>query len=407
MKDYIAKRSKQSVPKIDILAINQIAKQDEANGNKVINASVGMFLNNNKNLGYISSINKSLNENICKKMEYPPITGIKEFNDSILKSLFNTKYDELFNKYNPFIGATLGGTGAISTAFNLFLEENETVLLPDIMWGNYKLIAKKSNINFETYSLFNDEEKFNINSLKEKIKELKLKNKNILILINDPCQNPTGYSLTSEEYDELFSLLNKEGIDSNITCLFDIAYISFSDDCPLINKLFEYDVNFLPILAFSCSKTFSMYGLRVGALICLPKDKDNHDEIKRAFQANARGTYSVPNGSVQYSISLLFNDKNNIKLLEEEIKINKLTLLERSNLIIKELNENNIKYYPYKNGFFISLKIDNAYEITEKLKEKHIYVVPIKENVIRLAISGMNNEEISLLVKEITKLINN
>ena len=106
--------------------------------------------------------------------------------------------------------------------------------------------------------------------------------------------------MSEEEYDGLFALLDEEGKDCNLTVLFDIAYIAFfhipNRKCALIDKLLEKKHSFMPLIAFSCSKVFGLYGLRVGAFIALPSDKDESEEISRAFGAEARGTYSVPNG---------------------------------------------------------------------------------------------------------------
>ena len=57
MKEYVAKRSRKGVPMTDIIAINGMAKKDAAAGNKVINASIGTFLDEDKKLGSIKLIN--------------------------------------------------------------------------------------------------------------------------------------------------------------------------------------------------------------------------------------------------------------------------------------------------------------------------------------------------------------
>ena len=107
-------------------------------------------------------------------------------------------------------GQDFGGTGALSIAFNLFLDPAETVLLPSIIWRNYKLIAKKAGVKSDTYQLFNSEGKFNITNLCSKIEEYSLNQKNILVVLNDPCQNPTGYCLSDEEHLKLIKKFFKK-----------------------------------------------------------------------------------------------------------------------------------------------------------------------------------------------------
>jgi aromatic-amino-acid transaminase len=408
MKEFVAKRSRQGVSKTDIIAINSQALKDAKSGNTVINASIGTFLDDGKKVGGVDLINEALNGHITEKMGYPNSYGDPEFNEGVMKYVFEDKLEKLRSLYCPFIGATLGGTGAVSIACNLFLEEGEIVLLPDVMWTNYKLIVKKAHAEFATYQMFDEKGGLNVSSIVESIHKARETSHHVLIVINDPCQNPTGYCMTSEEYDELFSVLNEEGRKGYLTVLFDIAYYSFfhveGEKCVLIDKLTAEKTDFLPLIAFSGSKLFGLYGLRVGALIALCPNEINQDEVKRAFGSQARGVYSVPTGTVQHCVSLVLNDEEKIKELRTEVQRNSDILAERSKVLMEELSEAGIEYYPYKSGFFITLKIDNAFEIADELKKQHMYVVPMNENSIRLAISGMTKDEITTLIRAFAKL---
>ena len=403
MKEYVAKRSRRGVSKTDIIAINAMANKDASLGNLVINASIGTFLDNEKHVGKVKLISDSLQSHVSDKLGYSGVLGNPDYLQGVLKYIFKDNLEKINSLYSPFIGATLGGTGAISLGFNIFLEEGEAVLLPDVMWTNYKLIAEKAHNTFLTYEMFTKDGHLNLQSIKKTIEEARDKYQRVLLVINDPCQNPTGYCMTEEEYDELFSLLNEEGRKGYLVCFFDIAYISFyhvaGHNCALVDKLVEKKTDFLPLIAFSCSKLFGLYGLRVGALLALCATSDDKENVSRAFGAMARGTYSVPVGPVQYAISTILNDETKIKELEDEIKENRDELYKRSETLIKELEKANIDYYPYMSGFFITLKIDHAFDVYEKLKKQHIYVVPMNENSIRLAISGLTSDEIITLVK--------
>ena len=69
-----------------------------------------------------------------------------------------------------------------------------------------------------------------------------------------------------------------------------------------------------------------------------------------------------------------------------------------SNYFIEKLQESNIKYLPYVSGFFICLPCTDAYDICEQLKEQHTYLVPIADDIVRVAICSLNKEEIDELV---------
>ena len=64
------------------------------------------------------------------------------------------------------------------------------------------------NLNVEKYSLF-EEDHFNLNSFKSACKNVMEKQNRLVIVINDPCHNPTGYSLSKDEWKEVISFLNE------------------------------------------------------------------------------------------------------------------------------------------------------------------------------------------------------
>lgn len=409
MEHYIADRSKKPLSKNDIIAINNMAKADKAKGNKVINGSIGSFLDDEKKLGAVEIINEALREHITDRLGYPSVYGDEEYLDQVNKWIFGHKKERIDSLYHVFTGATIGGTGAISVAFNLFLEPQEAVLLPDVMWTNYKLIAKKANDDVVLYNMFNKEDKFDIESVRECIEKQFEKKERVLLVINDPCQNPTGYCLDEKEYDALFDMLNEEGKKGKLTVLFDIAYLSFyavdGHSCVLIDKLCEKKTTFLPLIAFSCSKVFGLYGMRVGALLALALDEDEYNEIHSAFGAQARGVYSVSVGAAEYAVSTVLENRDLRHRLLDEINTNRVILKERGETIVKELEKAGIKHYPYGSGFFITIKVDDAFSVFEKLKAEHIYVVPMNEKSIRIALSGMTKDEASVLVGELEKAI--
>jgi aspartate/tyrosine/aromatic aminotransferase len=404
MKEYVAKRSRKGVPMTDIIAINGMAKKDAAAGNKVINASIGTFLDDNKKLGSIKLINDALTGHITESLGYPNSIGDPDYLNAVMDYVFREKLTRINELYTPFIGATLGGTGAISISFNCFLEEGDLVL-PDVMWTNYMLVAEKAHAGFATYNMFTPEGKLDLTAIKETIAKAREQGHRALLVINDPCQNPTGYCMDEKEYDELFALLNEEGRKGYLTVLFDIAYFSFYRDpghkLALFDKLVESKPDFLPLVCFSCSKLFCLYGLRLGALIVLCPNAENKAEIERAFSAMARGTYSVSVGAAQHAVATLLQDKSVIASLDAEIERNSDVLYSRSVALIKELDKVGIKHYPYKSGFFITLKVPHAFDVYETLKAKHMYVVPMTENSIRLALSGMTEDEIIVLIHAI------
>ena len=269
------------------------------------------------------------------------------------------------------------------------------------MWGNYKLIAKKAGLKTDTYQLFNSEGNFNITNLCTKIEEYSNTQSNILIVLNDPCQNPTGYSLSNEEHLRLIKKLNKLSEKVNITVIYDIAYLDYDGNNRELHKIFKNifnnEIKFLPVFAASCSKVFGMYGFRVGAFFTFVKDEELASNITAAIESQIRGTYSSPNGpALSCLANALLGDE--VDKLSDQIYNNTLTLKERTTYFINKLESANIKHLPYKSGFFVCLPCSDAYDVCEKLKEQHTYLIPIADDIVRIAVCSLNIEEIDELV---------
>lgn len=404
---YIAKRSRTLVGPNDIIAIANLAKKDKKAGNKIINASIGSFLDENGKLGDVPVVDDALKENITADLSYGPSSGDPSFREAVIDWIFTDRRPKLESLYSVFSGASIGGTGALFNAFSLFLEEGDSVLLPDILWTNYTLLARKAGLKSQFYSLFDKDRKFNILSVKENIEALAKKQNHVFFLLNDPCQNPTGYCLSEEEYDALFSMLEEEGKKTDLIVLFDIAYLDYYNvnghHCALVDKLLEKKADFLPLISFSCSKLFGLYGLRVGALLALAPNPTEKDEIQAAYGSQARGTYSVPVCSAEVAVCKAMEDKGSREKLLSEVEANKLLLSKRSEEVVLLLKEYGFDFYPYSSGFFITLVIQNAFPVFEAMKKQHMYVVPLDENHIRLAVSGLSLADAKVLIPALKK----
>ena len=406
---HIAKRSAAAMSKTDITAIAVFAKEDAAKGNKVINASIGTFYDDDHKLGEVPLIKKALSEYIPSSLGYPSVYGDPSYLAGVKAFMFGDKVKEIDSLYKVFGGATIGGTGAVSIAFNIFNEADESVILPSVMWTNYMLIAKKAGLNYKKYQVFDENDRLNLKDIEAKVNESFAESGSAFLVINDPCQNPTGYCMDEDEYEELFALLNKLGSKGKLTVLFDVAYSAFyavpGHHFALNDELVKGKPSFLPLIGFSCSKLFGMYGLRVGALFALCQDEDEKKAIAGSFGAEARGTYSVPVGAPQAAIAKVLADPACQEELWAEIKKNTDCLAKRSKGFLELIDELGIKHYPYKSGFFITIKVSDAFGLHQKLMAKHMYVVPMDETSVRIAFGGLSDEDGAVLFKTIKELM--
>lgn len=304
--------------------------------------------------------------------------------------------------------ATPGGSGADSTALKTFLEQGQTVILPDIAWGSYKLMASENNLKSVTYEMF-DGDHFNLNSVKETVKEVMKQQDKIVLVVNDPCHNPTGYSMTQSEWQQLIAFLNE--CSETVPCVLvdDIAYIDYSYD---LSHSRDYMKNFESIgdnvmiaMAFSCSKTLTSYGLRCGAAVILAQKKEAVREAEIVLEKAARATWSnIPNAAMDNFVWVVTDNRETF-LKEKQAYID--LMKQRSSLFLKEAKECGLEVYPYKEGFFVTLRVtDNARNrrIHQNFLDHHIYTVRVNKG-IRVAVCSLSVQKIHGLAQRVKAIM--
>ncbi len=280
--------------------------------------------------------------------------------------------------------ATAGGSGAVSLVLKDFLKEGDTVLLPEIAWASYKTMAYEYGLDTVLYKIDD------VDDILDKAHKIAKTQDKIVLVINSPCHNPTGLSLTDNDWQRIIDDLNR--IESPVIILNDIAYIDYAHD-PIKARSY-LDVfntigqNILVAVAFSISKTMTAYGSRLGALIMIHQDEEILSEVHNALARSCRNIWSnVNNGAMIAFSEVIENDKAFLKEKAGYINL----LKERADIFLKEADEAGLDHYRYDEGFFITLKCkDNTDrdDLHAKLMDGHIYTVKVNKG-IRIAICSI------------------
>ena len=371
----------------NVFLVSSQAKKDP-NG---INASVGCLCNEDGSIFTFNTVfNNEKNISNINNASYANPVGNLDY--------LNTIKDFVLDKHitiNNQILATAGGTGAIYAGIKSCLDENDTIILPEIAWGNYSVIADELNLNVLTYDIYD------INSLLKRIDDVKDK---VFIVINSPCHNPCGMSYTYDEWKIIIDKVNTCG--KEVILLNDVAYIDYSfNDAKKYFDLFNtINDNVLVLIAYSCSKAFSYYGKRVGALIAINKDEEFLKTYINFCTRIARTTWSnVNNGAMQNIADVLKNHYSDYKKEKDEA-IN--LIKKRAELFLSQAKESKLETYPYKEGFFVTLKIEDQNlrdEIHKRLIDNHIYTVKVKKG-LRIGLCALSLKSIDGLAKKIKSL---
>ena len=304
--------------------------------------------------------------------------------------------------------ATPGGTGAVSITVSETLDEGETLIIPEICWGSYSLMASMDNLKTKSYALF-DGDHFNIASLKETCEEVMKTQNKLVIVINDPCHNPTGYSLSQQEWDEVIDYLNECGKKVPVVLLNDIAYIDYSyrgkaarDYIKTFDRISEH---VFVVIAFSISKSMTSYGMRCGAAILMAQKEESVREVEIVFEKAARAIWSNVNNAAMENFVTVVTDNKAAYEAEKDEYVD--LLKERSDIFTSEADVCGLEYYPYKEGFFVTVKIEdnnvrNAYH--EALMKEHIYTVMVNKG-IRVAVCSLPVEKCKGLAARMKKIL--
>lgn len=356
----------------------------------VTNATIGAILDEDEKLVCLPTVEKvfrglSTNEMIA----YAPISGLPEYLDCVLTAAFGNSRPE---GYIAAV-ATAGGTGAIHHAIWNYTETGDTVLCSDWYWGAYKVLCQDMGRNFTTYKMLDENNKFNLPALKEKVDELLAKQDNLLYLLNTPAHNPTGYSLSGEDMDGVLAILKEAAVPGkNIVFFLDVAYIDYAGEKEEVRKIFKklsgLPANILCIVGYSMSKGFTMYGQRTGAMIGVSSDKSVVDEFAAINQYTSRATWSNINRPAMRTLATIYSDPELLAKVCAERDYYYQMIKARADLFTKEAEECGLPMLPYVAGFFLSIPAKNPDAICEKLHEDNIFAVPLAAGV-RIAVCAV------------------
>lgn len=356
----------------------------------VTNATIGAILDEEEKLVCLPTVEEvfrglSTNEMIA----YAPISGLPEYLDCVLTAAFGNSRPE---GYIAAV-ATAGGTGAIHHAIWNYTETGDTVLCSDWYWGAYKVLCQDMGRNFTTYKMLDENNKFNLPALKEKVDELLAKQDNLLYLLNTPAHNPTGYSLSGEDMDGVLAILKEAAVPGkNIVFFLDVAYIDYAGEKEEVRKIFKklsgLPANILCIVGYSMSKGFTMYGQRTGAMIGVSSDKSVIDEFAAINQYTSRATWSNINRPAMRTLATIYSDPELLAKVCAERDYYYQMIKARADLFTKEAEECGLPMLPYVAGFFLSIPAKNPDAICEKLHEDNIFAVPLAAGV-RIAVCAV------------------
>lgn len=371
------------------------AAEKELGKDAVINATIGALMDDDGKLITMKTVYDQLKELPNAEISaYASIGGQPAYQEAVKKVCFRGNDPEGHVR----VVASPGGSGAIKLAMYNYTNENDVVLVSDWYWSPYGIIGEETKRGVANYTLFDDNGNFNIDSFSEKFTEILNKQGRIFTIINSPGNNPTGYSLSDEEWDKVLDLAKEAAKDKDkkIVFLVDVAYIDFVRDDDASRKFFKkfgnLPSNILTIVAFSMSKGFTAYGMRMGAAVGISSDEEIAEEFYYSLMHSCRANWSNCNRGAMAVLSEIVADEKKYNEYETEKNSYKDMLLVRANAFVEGAKECGLEILPYRDGFFTSIPCDNPMKACEELAKENLYLVPLKMG-LRFAVCAVEESK--------------
>ena len=278
-------------PRDPILGLTE-AFQADNRPNKV-NLGVGVYYDDQGKLPLLKCIKEAEAQRVsaAPARGYQPIEGAVAYNQAVQSLLFGADSPVLKAQRVVTIEA-LGGTGALKVGADYLrrLLPQAKVAISDPSWENHRALFEMAGFEVLTYRYY-DAKTRGVDA-KGMLESLQALPKGTILVLHACCHNPTGVDLSAEQWSSVIAAIQASG---HIPFL-DMAYQGFGEgiaqDAAVLNAFLASGMSFL--VSSSFSKSFSLYGERVGALSIVTQSADEASRVLSQVKRTIRTNYSNP-----------------------------------------------------------------------------------------------------------------
>jgi aromatic-amino-acid transaminase len=278
-------------PRDPILGLNEQFNAD-TNPQKV-NLGVGVYYDDNGKLPLLECVKiaeKQMME-APKARGYLPIDGIAAYDSAVQSLVFGAGSEPVKSGRVATIQA-LGGTGGLKVGADFLrkLNPNAKVLISDPSWENHRALFSQAGFTVEAYPYYNAAKRgIDFDGM---LAALSAAPEGTVVVLHACCHNPTGYDITPAQWDQVIATVKAR----KLVPFLDMAYQGFgygiAEDGAVIGKFVASGQDFFVSTSFS--KSFSLYGERVGALSVLCENKEQASRVLSQLKIVIRTNYSNP-----------------------------------------------------------------------------------------------------------------
>lgn len=278
-------------PRDPILGLNEQYNAD-TNPAKV-NLGVGVYFDDNGKLPLLECVQaaeKTMMEKPAAR-GYLPIDGIAAY-DAAVKSLVFGPNSEPVTSGRVATVQGIGGTGGLKIGADFLkkINPNATVLISDPSWENHRALFTNAGFAVDSYRYYDANNRgVDFDGM---LADLNAAAPGTIILLHACCHNPTGYDITAAQWEQVIATISA----NKLVPFLDMAYQGFghgiAEDGAVIGKFLAAGLDFFVSTSFS--KSFSLYGERVGALSVVCASKEEAGRVLSQLKIAIRTNYSNP-----------------------------------------------------------------------------------------------------------------
>lgn len=364
------------------------AFQADTRENKV-SLLVGIYRDEQLNAPQLPSVIKAKKQILTEDLvaDYLPIDGYPPFLNVVGALAFGA---ELWAgaKERIYSAQGVGGTGALRIGAEFLAQEvSRELSISHLTWPNHRQIFERAGFKVGTHPYY-DKEKGCLDfqawcGALEKLPE------KTVVLLHACCHNPTGCDPTLKQWEEISSLMLKR----KLFPFFDFAYQGFGDGVEKDNLAIQMflKAGHEMLVAYSCSKNFSLYCQRVGALFAVARNGSEKGRVGSQMKRIIRALYSNPPAhGAKIVAHVLAHDELRLEWRSE------VDGMRRRLMLMRETVAQRVGYpfLRHQKGMFCCLNI--SVEQVHRLKEK--YALYLLENG-RFSLAGLNHENMDTVVQ--------
>lgn len=388
-------------PRDPILGLNEQFASD-TNPNKV-NLGVGVYFDDNGKLPLLQCVQAAEKALMDKPTArgYLPIDGIAAY-DAAVKGLVFGADSEPVKSGRVATVQTLGGTGGLKIGADFIkrLNPKAKVLISDPSWENHLALFTNAGFEVGTYRYY-DAAKRGIN-FEGMLADISAAAPGTVILLHACCHNPTGYDINAAQWDQVVAAIKA----NKLVTFLDMAYQGFghgiAEDGAVIGKFVASGMDFFVSTSFS--KSFSLYGERVGGLSVLCENKAEADRVLSQLKIVIRTNYSNPPTHGGAVVAAVLNNPELRALWEKELgEMRQRIKLMRSKLVegLKAAGvKQNMDFIIEQIGMF-SYSGLNKDQMVRLRNEFGVYGT----DTGRMCVAALNSKNIDYVCQSIAKVV--